>query len=145
MTFVNPLSMVGLMLTLASLMGSFFYFQLSQWLRDLTGLQTKIRLNKHGNDTATVKAVQECRAEHSRLTSPPVWIVNIAVIWFVSFVLQSAFAMIEMARTDPLYFQTYWAMVVFRRIFLVLAIGQFLWGDYLTASTFRALRAVNAQ
>ena len=28
-------------------------------------------------------------------------------------------------------------MVVFRRIFLILAIGQFLWGVYLTVSTFR--------
>ena len=37
----NPLTTVGLMLTLASLVGSFFNIQLSQWLRDLLALAQK--------------------------------------------------------------------------------------------------------
>jgi len=33
------------MLTLASLIGSFFYLQLSQWLRDVVALRQKTELN----------------------------------------------------------------------------------------------------
>ena len=47
-TLVNPLSMVGLMLTLAGLVGTFFYIQLSGWLRDVQALHAKIDLNKLG-------------------------------------------------------------------------------------------------
>jgi hypothetical protein len=38
----NPLATVGLMLTLAGLVGSFFNIQLSQWLRDLIALAQKV-------------------------------------------------------------------------------------------------------
>ena len=42
----NPLSVVGLMLTLSSLLGSFFYLQLSQWVRDILAVKSKSDLNK---------------------------------------------------------------------------------------------------
>ena len=59
-TLVNPLSMVGLMLTLAGLVGTFFYIQLSGWLRDVQALHAKIDLNKLGNTDDNKKAIREC-------------------------------------------------------------------------------------
>ena len=125
---VNPLSMVGLMLTLASLVGSFFYIQLSGWLRDVEGLRKKISLSEFGNNDDVKKAIRECRVEQARLTAWHTAFVNIAVIWFVWFVLQAGFQMIEMARTDPTYGIIRHTFEVFRLLFMTLSIGLFAVG-----------------
>jgi hypothetical protein len=57
------------MLALASLLGSFFYIQLSQWLRDILALSEKIDLNKQQGDSDQKKAIVECRVEMRRLSS----------------------------------------------------------------------------
>ena len=59
----NPLSTVGLMLTLASLIGSFFYLQLSQWLRDVVALRQKTELNVLQGDEGQQRAIVECKVE----------------------------------------------------------------------------------
>ena len=46
----NPLTTVGLMLTLASIVGSFFYIHLSQGLRDLLALRKQTELNRLAGD-----------------------------------------------------------------------------------------------
>jgi hypothetical protein len=55
----NPLTTVGLMLTLAGLVGSFFNIQLSQWLRDLVALAQKVKLNKAQGNENQQKAIIE--------------------------------------------------------------------------------------
>lgn len=125
---VNPLSMVGLMLTLASLVGSFFYIQLSQWLRDVQALGAKIELYKLGNQDENKKAIRECRIEQARLSSWHTFLVYVVVIGFVWFILQTGFQMIDMARSDPLYALTHRAFVVFEWIFMALSILLFVLG-----------------
>ena len=144
MAAVNPLSMVGLMLTLASLVGSFFYIQLSGWLRDVEALRTKITLNKFGKTEDRDKAIRECRVEQARLAAWHTLVVNVAVIWFVWFVLQAGFQMIEMSRTDPLYFQVHYTFVVFERLFLILSIGLFALGLGLSAWNWWELKKLTS-
>ena len=51
------------------------------------------------------------------------YIVNFAVIAFVVFVLVDGLAMIQNAKTDPLYGYIWWVFVVFLILFLVLSLG----------------------
>jgi hypothetical protein len=142
MTPVNPLSMVGLMLTLASLVGSFFYVQLSQWLRDVQALRTKISLSKFGNSDDVKKAVRECRIEQARLASWHTMLVNVTVLAFVWFVLQVGFQMIAIAQTDPLAGIVRHALLVFEVLYLVLSIGLFALGIVLSILNGRELKAL---
>ena len=137
---VNPLSMVGLMLTLASLVGSFFYIQLSGWLRDVEALRAKIKLNKFGTQDDNKKAIRECRVEQARLAAWHTIVVNIAVIGFVWFILQVGFQMIDMAKTDPLFGPIRHAFQVFEVLFLLLSIGLFGVGIVLSAMNWCELR-----
>jgi hypothetical protein len=123
MTPANPLSIVSLMLTLASLLGSFFYLQLSQWLRDLSGLDQKVTLNIAQGDDPQKRAIVECRVELRRLASWHSYAVNIIVIAFVAFVLVLGLKMIESAAADPLYAPVHLAIVVFLAVFGVLSLG----------------------
>ena len=123
MTPANPLSLVGLMLTLASLLGSFFYLQLSQWLRDLLALRQKIELNRLQGDESQKRAIVECRVEYRRLSTWHSYAVNIVVVLFVLFVLWLGLAMIRSAQADPLYGYVHLGMTVFAVIFILLAGG----------------------
>src|SRR5690348_5233297 len=98
----NPLTIVGVMLTLASLVGSFFYIHLSQSLRDLLALRRKTELNKLASDEYQTKAIVECQVEYTKHAACHTYIVNLAVIAFVVFVLVDGLAMIQHAKTDPL-------------------------------------------
>ena len=139
MTPVNPLSMVGLMLTLASLLGSFFYIQLSQWLRDVMALSTKIEMAELGNQEENKKAVRECRIEQTRLSSWHTYVVNLVVIGFVWFILETGLRMIEMARSDPTHGPIHCAFVVFEVIFLGLSAILFGLGVYHNVQNGRTL------
>jgi hypothetical protein len=132
----NPLSLVGIMLALASLLGSFFYIQLSQWLRDILALSEKIDLNKQQGDSDQKKAIVECRVEMRRLSSWHNYIVNGAVILFVLYVLWLTFGMISLASADPLHGYVRSALIAFTGVFSLLSLSLFGIG---------AWRASNAQ
>ncbi|SIT77242.1 hypothetical protein [Microbacterium sp. RU33B] len=102
MSDVNPLSIVGLLLTLASIIGTFFYLQLSQWLRDLLALDQKVLLSRDLSTPDQQDRVQfESRVELKRLDNVPTTIVNGTVIAFVVFVWVLSIAMIQSASADP--------------------------------------------
>jgi len=122
-TPTNPLSTVGLMLTLASLIGSFFYLQLSQWLRDVVALRQKTELNVLQGDEGQQRAIVECKVEYRKLTSWHSYVVNAVVIAFVIFVLLIGLDMIRLAKSDPLYRHVHLAFTVFLAIFVVLSFG----------------------
>jgi hypothetical protein len=129
-TPANPLTVVGLMLTLASLLGSFFYLQLSQWLRDLLALRQKVELNKLQGDDNQRKAIVECRVEFRRLSSWHSYAVNIVVTGFVVFVLGLGLAMIRLAEADPLYGYVRLGLVTFGIVFILLAGGLMAMGGW---------------
>jgi amino acid transporter len=123
MTPSNPLSTVSLVLTLASLLGSFFYLQLSQWLRDVLALRQKAELNKLQGTEPEKRAIVECRVEFQRLSTWHSYAVNLIVIAFVLFMLILGLDMIRGAKADQLYWHIHLAMVVFLVLFSVLAAG----------------------
>jgi hypothetical protein len=119
----NPLATVGLMLTLAGLVGSFFNIQLSQWLRDLVAVEQKVTLNKAQGTEAQQRAIVECRIEFRKLANGPSYIINGLVLAFVVFVLINGLVMIGAATADPLYPHVHLALWVF----LVFFVGVSLW------------------
>lgn len=118
----NPLTTVGLMLTLAGLVGSFFNIQLSQWLRDLLALAQKAQLNKAGGNDTQQKALVECRIELEKLSNIETYVVNGLVILFVVFVLVNGLFMISSAQADPLYPNIQLALWVFLIFFVLLSL-----------------------
>jgi hypothetical protein len=122
----NPLTTVGLMLTLAGLVGTFFNIQLSQWLRDLVALEQKVKLNKAQGTETQQKAIVECRIEIEKLANPRSYLINFLVLLFVVFVLGNGLVMIRSASADPLYPHVHLALW----IFLIFFVGVSLWLIY---------------
>jgi hypothetical protein len=117
----NPLMTVGLMLTMAGLVGSFFNIQLSQWLRDLLALEQKAKLNKAGGNESQLRAIIECRIELKKLVNCETYVVTLVVLLFVVFVLADGLAMARMAQSDPVYPRVTLALWVFLGIFVGLS------------------------
>jgi len=69
----DQLSLFGLFLGLASLLGSLFAIHLSTWLRDLMALRMKAKKNHRGNDDASKQAMRECQyASDGLINSVPI-------------------------------------------------------------------------
>jgi hypothetical protein len=117
------LSLVGLMLTLAGLVGSFFNIQLSEWRRDLAALEQKVRLNKAQGTIEQQRAIVECRIELGRLANVQSYVVNALVLGFIVFVLTDSLTLIEFAHANPLYPNLRLALWVF----LVFFVGVSAW------------------
>src|SRR5262249_10723118 len=124
----NPLSTVGLMLTLAGLVGSFFNIQLSQWLRDLVALEQKVKLNKAQGNENQQKAIVECKIEIEKLATNQSYVINFFVPLFDVFVLANGLFMLRPADTDPLYFHVNLALWVFLIFFICVSLWQILDG-----------------
>lgn len=118
----NPLTTVGLMLTLAGLVGSFFNIQLSQWLRDLLALEQKVTLNKAQGNENQQKAIVESKIELSKLSNVQSYIINGLVLAFIVFVLGNGLAMTRYASADPLYIHVSVALWVFLIFFVAVSV-----------------------
>lgn len=140
MTPANPIATVGLMLTLAGLVGSFFNLQLSQWLRDLIALEQKAQVNQRQGTPEQAKAIVECRIEVEKLARSETYIINGLVLFFVVFVLVNGLAMARLAYTDPLYPYVATALVFFLVFFVGLSAWLFLRGAAM-AKTIRGYLA----
>lgn len=116
--------------TLASLVGSFFYIQLSQWLRDLLAVAAKIELYSHGDNPDKDKALLEARIENRKLSSWHVLLTNAVIIAFVCYLVVIGLNLIDAAQADPSYPVIRQAFVVFGLIFAGLSIVLFLFGVY---------------
>ena len=132
----NPLTTVGLMLTLAGLVGSFFNIQLSQWLRDLIALTQKVKLNKAQGTESQQKAIVECRIEIEKLANSQSYVINVLVLLFVVFVLANGLFMIRSADSDPLYFYVNLALWVFLIFFVCVSLWQ-IYDGWRIAKTIR--------
>jgi len=125
----NPLSVVGLLLTLSSLLGSFFYLQLSAWVRDILALRSKCDLNKFAGTNDEKKAMRECAVEIDRLLNWPTYLVNVVVIVFVLIITIEALVMLRAANADPLYPPIHDAFYLFLGVFIVLSLTLMIHGS----------------
>jgi hypothetical protein len=86
-----PLTTISIFLTLTSLLGTFFYVQLSNWVRELIALDTKWRLNS-GTDTDTTRPAQrECRYALPALNNIIPGIMSCAISTFIAVISVLAF------------------------------------------------------
>jgi len=134
----NPLSTVGLMLTLAGLVGSFFNIQLTQWLRDLAALLQKTRLNRAQGTEPQQRAIVECKIEFQKLSHGQTYAVNFLVLGFVVFVLIDGLLMIGSASTDPLYTYVDVALWVFL-VFFIAVSGWLILSGWCVARKIRTI------
>jgi polyferredoxin len=116
----SALAVVSVLLTLASLLGSFFYIHLSQWLREILALKQKFDLSDDPSSNSGKRQRYECKVELKKLNSWPNYVVNIVVITFVMFVMGLALNMIKLAAADPLYDYVNLALWIFSGTFFVL-------------------------
>jgi hypothetical protein len=134
----NPISTVGLMLTLAGLVGSFFNIQLSQWLRDLMALAQKTRMNRRHATTAQEKAIVECRIEFQRLGNPESFFINFLVLLFIVFVLGDGLSMVQAASADPLFNNVRVALWIFLIFFAIMS-GWLFYRGWTTSSSIKEM------
>jgi hypothetical protein len=137
MNSANPLTTVGLMLTLAGLMGTFFNIQLTQWLRDVKALAQKVVLNPNPSTDPEKKILIECKVELAKLANWQTYMVNLAVFLLVVFLLGNGLVMIVSASADPIYPNVRLALWVFLGVFVAASSGLFLDG-FCTARTIRS-------
>jgi len=136
------MNLVGLMLSLAGLVGSFFNIQLSQWLRDLMALRQKVELNQLHANEAQQKAIVECRIEFRKLSNNDTYIINFAVLAFVVFVLVNGLLMASTSSADALYPYVMTALVVFLIFFVAMSLWLFSRGNETAKSIRKALDAI---
>jgi hypothetical protein len=89
------LTAISIFLTLTSLLGSFFYVPLSNWVRELIALNTKWQLNK-GADTDTTRPLQrECRHTLPALNNIVPGMMSVAISLFIATVSTLAFLILR--------------------------------------------------
>jgi|GEM_PF-1107304 len=82
----DALSVIGFFLTLVSLLGSFFYIHLSDWLRDVIALETKWHFNEFGDEADQKAARRECRYEVEQAAGMTTLLTSLVVTAFVIFI-----------------------------------------------------------
>jgi hypothetical protein len=80
------LSILGFFLTLAGLLGSFFYIHLSDWYREILSLQVKWEMNKAGDDPDQKAARRSCRYEAEQYASWTTLATSLAVTIYIGLI-----------------------------------------------------------
>jgi hypothetical protein len=81
----QTIATIGVFLTLTSLLGTFFYVQLSTWVRDIISLRAKYSLNRGINTEAGRTATREGQYALSGLLNPIPLITSLAISAFIGF------------------------------------------------------------
>jgi H+/Cl- antiporter ClcA len=119
----QSIAAIGTFLTLTSLLGTFFYVQLSTWLRDLLTLRSKFDLNEGGTTPDEQKALREVRYTLKGLFNFLPLLVTIAISAFIGFAAWNAFAILEPFRAgDPIAARLADALCVFLVIYTILIV-----------------------
>ena len=98
----NSYSVIGIYLTLAGLLGTFFYVHLSNWLQELLKLQAKWRQNKRGTDDSQQAAKRECRFEIKEHFNHVPFVVACVVSLFICLLWADSSKMLAPATSDTL-------------------------------------------
>jgi ATP/ADP translocase len=62
----SSLTIIGFLFTLISLLGSFFYIQISNWYSEVLELNKKYEENKEKTNAEMKDAIRECRYEYKK-------------------------------------------------------------------------------
>lgn len=137
----QSIAAIGTFLTLTSLLGTFFYVQLSTWLRDLLTLQSKFELNDGGNTPDEQKAVREVRYSLKGYYNTLPLLVTLAISIFIGFAAWNAFEILGPFRdTDPIASRLANALGLFLVIYTVLILFLLIRGYVIGRSISRKLK-----
>jgi hypothetical protein len=116
-------STISILLSLASLLGSFFYIQLSNWLRELITLKAKFDFAENGQEPDDLKARYEVRYALRGLNNRLPFGMWIAITAFIAVVSVSALlSLLPAFCKDPLAARLTIAFVAFLTIYLGVSI-----------------------
>jgi hypothetical protein len=112
---------INFFLTLISIIGTFFYVQLSNWYRELLEVEEKFKLNKHGDEHEDKRARLECRFQLNRLYNHVPALVSALVSVFLVVIGLLALSLGTQLQPGPQILPYYWiAGGVFYAIYLFL-------------------------
>jgi hypothetical protein len=95
-------TVIGMCLTLTSLLGTYFYVHLSNWLRDMLKLKAKWDINKKGSDVDQIKAQWECKIEIKGLFNHIPIMISLIISAFIWFVCVRSLVLLAAAPTESL-------------------------------------------
>ncbi len=116
-------TIVGLLLTLVSLLATFFSVQLSQWLMSLIATNAKWDAHSSNSDSESMAKRRECRAELAGSYNGVVFGVTVALGSFVGFIICCCFKALRLIRGEPLKSILNEAIVVFSVCYFLLTCG----------------------
>jgi hypothetical protein len=133
----DALSIIGFFLTLAGLLGSFFYIHLGEWYREVLALEVKWRLNRAGDEAGQKAARRECRYEAEQMAN---WTTLATSLVVTGFVVLIAVLSLVLWLNQPSKTDAWWYIAVaglaFLAIYLAMA-GFFVVRGYRTARQVR--------
>ena len=114
---------INFFLTLISIIGTFFYVQLSNWYREMLEVEEKFKLNKHGDEREDKRARLECRFQLNRLYNHVPALVSALVTLFLIVIGVLALSLAAQVQASPSILIYYWiAGGVFYVIYLFLTL-----------------------
>ena len=119
---------IGFMLTLVGLIGTFFYVQLSNWLREILELNSKFELNKVGDSEPRKQGRLECKFQLQRLLNHIPALIAVLISIFIIAVLAIARSLIAATQPQP-------AVVPYYKTAAILVFDHLLQFDDLSTSS----------
>ena len=124
---------IGFMLTLVGLIGTFFYVQLSNWLREILELNSKYELNRVGETEARKQARLECKFQLRRLLNHIPALIAVLISIFIIAVLAIARNMIAATQPQPAvvpYYKTaaVWFLIIYFSLTIYLLLHGYIVG-----------------
>ena len=115
-------TVISMCLTLTSLLGTYFYVHLSNWLRDMFKLKAKWDANKKGTDDSQIKAQWECKIEiHGLFNHIPI-MISLIISAFIWFVCVRSLDLLAAASTEPLAQLLSMMMIIFLALYTLLTL-----------------------
>ena len=115
-------TIIGMCLTLTSLLGTYFYVHLSNWLRDMFKLKAKWDTNKKGSDGDQVKAQWECKIEIEGLFNHIPIMISLIISAFIWFVCVRSLSLLAAAPAEPLAQLLSMMLIIFLVLYTLLTL-----------------------
>jgi hypothetical protein len=135
----DALSIIGFFLTLAGLLGSFFYVHLGEWYREVLALEVKWRLNRAGDEDDQKAARRECRYEAEQMANWTTLVTSLVVTGFI--VLVSVLSLV-MWLDQPSKSDAWWYIAVAGLAFLAIYLAM---AGFFVVQGYRKARQVHQE
>ena len=91
----NTMTIIGFLFTLISLLGSFFYIQISNWYRDVLELNKKYQFNKSKANDEMRAAIIECKYEYRKIFNFVPLLTTLTISGFLAYISNISFNLLS--------------------------------------------------